>query len=118
MSFGPPTGETEKKINISPEPLGRDCTVPPPKSAPPRFLIKKRLGPYGSLWFVNEWTCGWIKRIVGFLKKVRSLPGGRVWADRLSLWILRKPLPCIEALPHLYTIEKGIPAITSLSTPT
>lgn len=99
-----------KKFNISPWTFGAGLYGTSAQVRAARSLIKKRLGPYGSLWFVNERTCGWIKRIVGFLKKVRSLPGGRVWADRLSLWILRKPLPCVEALPHLYAIEKGYPS--------
>ncbi len=99
-----------KKFNIAPWTFGAGLygTVAQVRAA--RALIKKRLGPYGSLWFVGERSCRWIKRVVGFLKRMRSTPPGRFWSDRISLWFLRKPLTCVEALPHMYAIEKGYPS--------
>lgn len=98
------------KFNIAPWTFGAGLygTVAQVRAA--RALIKKALSPYGRLWFLGERSCRWIERIVRFLKKLRATPQGRVWADRISLILLRKPLPCVEALPHMHAIEKGNPS--------
>ena len=99
-----------KKFNVAPWTFAAGLYGTAAQVRAARDLIKKRLGPYGALWFLGERSIRWIGRVVNVLKKVRSFPNGRVWSDRLSLWILRKPLPCVEALPHMYAIERGDPS--------
>ena len=99
-----------KKFNVAPWTFAAGLYGTAAQVRAARDLIKKRLGPYGSLWFLGERSIRWIERVVAVIKKVRSLPNGRAWSDRLSLWILRKPLPCVEALPHMNAIERGDPS--------
>ena len=98
------------KFNIAPWTFGAGLYGTAAQVRAARTLIKKRLGPYGSLWFLGEKSCRWIERMVGLLKKMRATPLGRIWSDKLSMLIFRKPLPCAEALPHMHAIEKGYPS--------
>ncbi|MBK8576176.1 MAG: hypothetical protein IPN90_11055 [Elusimicrobia bacterium] len=99
-----------RKFNIAPWTFGAGLYGTTAQVRAARALIKKRLGPYGSLWFLGERSCRWIDRVAKLLRKMRAWPGGRVWSDRLSMLLLRKPLPCAEALPHMHAIEKGYPS--------
>jgi 4-cresol dehydrogenase (hydroxylating) len=99
-----------KKFNIAPWTFGAGLYGTKAQVRAARALIKKRLGSYGSLWFLGERSCRWIERIVRPLKKLRETPRGRALADRISMTFLRKPLPCVEALPHMHAIEKGYPS--------
>lgn len=99
-----------RRFNIAPWTFGAGLYGTTAQVRAARSLIKKRLGPYGRLWFLGEASCRWIQRFSGLLRKWRDLPRGRAWADKLSMLIFRKPLPCVEALPHMHAIEKGYPS--------
>jgi 4-cresol dehydrogenase (hydroxylating) len=99
-----------KKFNIAPWIFAAGLYGTAAQVRAARALVKKRLSPYGSLWFMGERACRWVEWVVGRLRRMRSTPTGRIWSDRLSMWILRKPLPVLEAMPQMYAIEKGNPS--------
>jgi 4-cresol dehydrogenase (hydroxylating) len=99
-----------KKFNIAPWTFGAGLYGTKAQVRAARALIKKKLGPLGTLWFLGDRRVRMLGRGLGILKRFRVRPEHRPWVDWVSRAILRKPFPCLEALPHMHSIEKGNPS--------
>ncbi|MBP9127881.1 MAG: FAD-dependent oxidoreductase [Elusimicrobia bacterium] len=99
-----------KKYNIAPWTFGAGLYGTKAQVRAARDLIKKKLGPLGNLWFLGDRRVGALKTVLAILKRFRVHPKHRPWVDWVSRAILRKPFPCLEALPHMHSIEKGNPS--------
>jgi 4-cresol dehydrogenase (hydroxylating) len=99
-----------KKFNIAPWTFGAGLYGTKAQVRAARAHIKKKLNPLGSLWFLGEIRVRALEAVVRGLKRFHSHPQHRAWVDWVSRRVLRKPLPCLEALPHMHSIEKGNPS--------
>lgn len=71
-------------------------------------LIKRELAKLGTLQFVDEMKVSAVHYLLALARS--SSPLRRRTAEFLARWLIRKPLPFVEQVPHLHAIEQGFPS--------